>query len=342
MINCNFTDICKNNRMEIQKIFFETTKQRLNPNLRLVDVISDLLNIGSDSAYRRLRGEKELTLSELVKLSAYFNISIDSLLNYKSDNVIFKYTPLDFTDMQDYTSYIRSLSNLYEGLAKAKRKEILITAQDIPIFHFTPFVELTFFKLYAWNQSINRNQISYDQFVSGLDRDELSLIYDKIINSYSQIPSTEIWSENTIEPILRLFDYHLDMDCFESKQYPVLLCHQLLQLIENVELWAEKGCKEHNGDVAYFQMYLSSVDMENNFVITKRDDVTTTSVKLFTINGIFTSNDAFCEETERWIRSLISKSLYLSGSSDRERFRFFQQIKNKINDLLEKFERKKK
>lgn len=325
--------------MGIQKIFFKTAKQRLNPNLRLVDVIGDVLNIGSDSAYRRLRGEKELTLSELVKLSVYFDISIDTLLNYSSDNLIFRYTPFVLSDMKGYTSYIRVLSNLYEGLVKAKSKEILTTSQGIPIFHFTPFTELAFFKLYTWNQSINRNQITYDQFVSSLNRDELSLIYDKINNAYSQIPSTEIWSENTIEPILRLLDYHFDMHCFESKHYPILLCHQLLKMVENIEFWTKHECKEQKGKVVYFRMYLSTMDMENNFVITKCDDVNTTSIKLFTVNGIVTSNYVFCEETEKWIRSVISKSLCLSGSSDRERFIFFQKLKNRINNLLDKFVR---
>lgn len=105
-----------------------------------------------------------------------------------------------------------------------------------------------------------------------------------------------------------------------------------------MELWAEKECKEYKGKEVFFRMYLSSVDMENNFVITKRDGMSVTSIKLFTINGIFTSNNAFCEETEKWIRDIISKSLYLSGASARERFKFFQQVKNQINNLAEKFE----
>jgi len=61
--------------------------------------------------------------------------------------------------------------------------------------------------------------------------------------------------------------------------------------------------------------------------------------KLYTINGIFTSNEYFCSEVEKWMKDTITKSVYLSGDSARERFKFFQKIKNKINNLLERFEK---
>ena len=116
-----------------------------------------------------------------------------------------------------------------------------------------------------------------------------------------------------------------------------MLCRQLLQLIENLEQWAENESKEYKGKTTFFRMYLSPVDLENNYVITKKAGLAVTSIKLYTINGIFTSNTEFCEETEKWIRNRISKSLPLSGASARERFRFFQAMKTKVNTLMEKF-----
>jgi len=325
--------------MEIQKIFFETLKNEINPNTRPADAISEILGIGSDSAYRRLRGEKELTFSELVKLCTHFNLSLDSILNYRSNRVLFKYSRQDLSNMGNYEKYMDELATLYEGLVKSSNKEILTTAQDIPIFHFMPFFELTLFKVYAWNQSVCEKHASYDRFISTLDKDKLQTIYERISSAYKQIPTTEVWTSNTIETVLRLLDYHYDINGFENKDYPGLLCNQLLQLIENLEQWAENESKEYKSKKTFFRMYLSPVDLENNFVITKKDGLTLTSVKLYTINGIFTSNTEFCEETEKWIRNLISKSLPLSGASARERFKFFQSMKTKINNLMEKFEK---
>jgi len=77
----------------------------------------------------------------------------------------------------------------------------------------------------------------------------------------------------------------------------------------------------------------------NDFMITMRDGINVTSVKLYTINGIFTSNEYFCSEVKKWMKDTMTKSIFLSGASAKERFKFFQGIKNKINNLLEKIEK---
>ncbi|MDR1436658.1 MAG: hypothetical protein LBI65_00925 [Candidatus Symbiothrix sp.] len=320
--------------METQKFFFEIVKNRLSPNLRLADVVGDVLSVGSDSAYRRIRGEKELTLNETAKLCRYFDISLDSVINLRSDNIPFKYTPLDLKDMNNYYTYMKGLAALFDSIAKSGEKEICFMAIDIPVAHFTPFLELTLFKIYTWFQSINNLQVTYDRFVSGLDIPFLVDIYAAIDNAYKQIPSTEIWTNSTLDPLLHLIDYYFDMNCFEKKETADLIGYQLYRLIENMEKYAGK---EEKAKAIPFRMYLSPIDLMNDFMISKRDGITVTSIKLYTINGIFTSNEFFCSEVEKWMQNTVSKSLRLSGASEKERYKFFQNLKNKTNYLLEKF-----
>jgi len=73
----------------------------------------------------------------------------------------------------------------------------------------------------------------------------------------------------------------------------------------------------------------------NDFMITKRDGVNITTIKLYTINGVFTSDKLFCSEVEKWMNHNIVNSLSLSGSSSRDRFQFFQKLKNRVNCLLD-------
>jgi hypothetical protein len=44
----------------IQKLFFESVRQRLPGNISLVHEISEVLGMSYDSAYRRMRGDKDL------------------------------------------------------------------------------------------------------------------------------------------------------------------------------------------------------------------------------------------------------------------------------------------
>ncbi|GHU62202.1 hypothetical protein FACS1894123_02750 [Bacteroidia bacterium] len=325
--------------MDTQKAFFEIAKSKLSSNFRLADVVGDVLNVGADSAYRRIRCEKELTLNELAKLCRHFNISMDSVINRQSDNILFKYTPLDLNDMSNYYAYMKNLSDLMEGIARSEEKEIFFMAMDIPAPQFSPFLELTLFKIYTWFESVNNLRLTYDKFVESLDIDQLLGYYNKMTDAYKQIPSTEVWTNNTIDPILHLLDYYSDMKCFENKETPLALCNQLFQLIESIEINTEKESKEYQGKNVPFRLYLSPVDIMNDFMITKRGGINVTSIKLYTINGIFTSNEYFCNEVEKWMRDAMSKSLFLSGASARERYRFFNQLKTKVNNLLEKLEK---
>ena len=327
--------------MEIQKTFFEIAKKKMPSNFLLADIVGEVLGVGTDSAYRRIRGEKELSISELSKLCQHFDISMDSIVNHQSSNISFRYSPLDLSNMENYYVYMDNLSMLLETNSKAKEKEMFLMAIDIPAPHFAAYLDLTLFKVYTWFHSIKNLQLTYDEFVESIDVNQLAGYYNKMRDAYKQTPSTEIWTNNTIEPILRLIDYYADLNCFKKKETLYLICHQLLQLIEEIERNTENESTEFNGKKSFFRLYLSPIDIMNDFSISKRDGVSVVSMKLYTINALFTSNDYFCNEVEGWMKNTMSKSLYLSGASAKERFKFFQQMKNKVNNLLEKFEKLK-
>ncbi|MCU4164215.1 helix-turn-helix domain-containing protein [Carboxylicivirga caseinilyticus] len=322
----------------IQQQLFEEIKKKIDPNLRLADVIGDLLGISSDSTYRRIRGDKELSLSELKLLCSHFNISMDYLFNHRVDSIPFNYSPLDFSSAQVYEMYMDRLARLYTGLATDKGNECKITAQDVPIFHFLPYTELTFFKVYALFRSLNNEVITYEAFVKKLNPDKLKVPYQTIVDSFLQIPSIEIWSDHTIEPILNLLEYYRDIGSFESKETALQLVNQLHDMVCDIEQKTQVAAKVYKGISTPFNFYLSPVDMQNDFIQMKGSTGTTTSIKLFTINAIFTADSAFNEETEKWINNTISKSMQLSGTSERERFRFFNQLKSKVQKLIQEFE----
>jgi hypothetical protein len=229
--------------MKIQKLFFEIIRQKLPMNLRLVDIVGEILNIGTDSAYRRIRGETELTITELSKLCSYFNISMDAILNYQSSNIMVKYSPLNTNNIESYYKYIEDLASLMENVAKSGNREIIIMSQDISTVHFYPYLELTLFKIYAWFKNFDDFQFTYDKFVETLNLEQLSAFYKKITEAYQQIPSSEIWTTNTIRPFMYLLRYYSDLNCFENKDTINIITNQLIELLKNIERCTEKGKK---------------------------------------------------------------------------------------------------
>ena len=322
--------------MNEQKYLFDIIRKKIPDSQNLVDVVEKLLGIGNNSAYRRIRGEKELTIKELCILCKKFNISFDEVLNYKSgQSAMFNYTPIDLYKSENYVLYLKRSLEKMTALTSAQKKEIYVTAQDIPFYHLLNYPELTLFKLYAWNTTINRTPVSYCEFCNNLDKDAIMPIFKQMVEEYQNIPSKEIWTNQTIDNILRLLEYHFETGAFEKKETAILLLNQLTDLIDTVAKYTDDGCKGGDTKVP-FLFYLSIVDLENSFMLVKKDENMSCILKLYTINGIVTENEAFCRETEKWINDLILKSTLISKTSSKEKFRFFQTTKNKIDELRNK------
>jgi hypothetical protein len=195
---------------------------------------------------------------------------------------------------------------------------------------------LTFFKLFSWNCSVYGFTGTFDEFCKKLDADanELLSVFDKIVQNYQLCPSTEIWSDYTIDRILGLLLYHYEMRHFDNEKFPLFLCEQLLDLIKMLHQWTDKGGKGLNNTP--FKFYVSEIDMSNTFVLSKRSGKKRCSLKLFTTNHFDVLDQRFCKEAENWLNTAIQRSTLISGSSEKKRYEFFDRQRQKICALMEK------
>lgn len=315
---------------------------QISDQYRMVDIVEELLGISTDSVYRRIRGEKDLSFSELEKLCRHFRLSVDDVLNAKAGHgVFFQYTSVNMSDLPSYLHYIERLSGTLSALRHEKDCEMFFTAQDIPFYHFLKHTELLFFKLYVWYDVVNQDRISFQTFCERLDQKNILLLYEQMYQSYMQIPGSEIWTTQTVDTILRLLDFYMETGAFDSKEIVMRLLNSLSQLLDSVSLCAVNGYKGDKKQTP-FSLYACSVDLENNFMLTRRGDYRICTIKLYTVNSVATDNEAVCRETEKWIKDLMLKSTLISGNtSGRERFRFFRTAKNKVMELMDKVEKMK-
>ena len=90
--------------------FFEDILEKFPKKSQAVDELSDLLKVGKDAVYRRLRGDTVLTPDELTILAKHFRISIDHYIFDNSDTVFFTFNSLsnevrNFSDFFSTSAY---------------------------------------------------------------------------------------------------------------------------------------------------------------------------------------------------------------------------------------------
>lgn len=316
--------------MDLQKLLFEEIRSRIsNPSLWSKE-ISELLSLGRDAIYRRERGEVQLTINEIEMLCRHYGISLDSHLLGDHTQVIFKHTSLNQEDSYNYTQYICQLLLHMERMEACEQKEIIFCADDIPIFHFMDFPELTYFKLYTWNQAVLNLGVSYEDFVYELRKQHLETVFRKLHFTYCKIPSREIWTRGSIRAILELLEYYHAIGSFHNEQSIELLFEQLKLLLVKLKKWT--STLEKDEDVS-FDLYLSPVNLGLSQMLCQFDDQQSVSVKLYTINSIATNDIRYVEETTAWIRGVLNKSSCLSRLSEKERINFFNYMQNQVEQL---------
>jgi hypothetical protein len=234
---------------------------------------------------------------------------------------------------------MQNLGEMVSQLNSSPGSEIIFAATDIPFYHFLAFKELTFFKLYAWQQSAYIAGTSYTDFYNHLVSDELLDCYEKTVRNYRRIPSSEIWTQNTLDYSLNLLEYFYDTGHFSDKKMAVSLCEQFIELIDTIQRWTINGIKDEETHTP-FKLYLSDTLFESSFIMFKqiKDDRLTMqcSLKLFTINSLNITDQIFCRETDQWLDHLTKQSLLISGASEKERYTFFSKQKQKIQLLIDK------
>jgi transcriptional regulator with XRE-family HTH domain len=202
----------------VQIRILQSIKENLPPNISLVDELADLLNISKDSAYRRLRGEKNLDIQEIQILANHYNLSLDSILNTSNNALTFNTLIINsngFT-FSDWLNHILSLL----GMVSQMGGVLSYFARDLPIFHHFLFPELAAFKVFFWyktylnDEEIDQMNLDFDNLPDKVA--ELIPVTERIREAYAKTSSDEIWTRETINILLNQILYYYETGIFKT------------------------------------------------------------------------------------------------------------------------------
>jgi len=299
--------------------------------MSFVHEVSELLEISYDSAYRRIRGGKELSLDELVKLGSKFEISIDALLNLKGNNVVFRHYNFESTrfKVNEWLSIVHD--NIWR-IHQSKSKEIIYAAKDPPIFHYFHFPEIAAFKFFFWEKTLLQNPEHEDKLFRIDDIDpEVIEMGQKILKASITIPTVEIWNEDTFNIFFRQIEYYWISGYFEKKDDLLNLIDKLEKWVRHVQKQADHGFKflyDHpaEGIENSFMMYENEVVLNDNTVFVRLDNMTAVYITYNLLSLLITQEPAFCRNVELYMRGLMKQSNLISLSGSKARNRFFNKL----------------
>lgn len=329
---------------ELQQQFFNHLKNEMPPHISMVDELSNILNLSSDSVYRRIRGEKPVTLNELKTLCEHFHVSLDHVMALKNDSVVFRAPDINEAGI-DLPEFLRGMLSQVKYFNSFSKRRLLYLCKDLPIFHFYLFPEIAAFKSFFWVKTVlNQNEFGKKSFsLKNHGQEECFQLGQEILKEYNLIASTELWNLESINSTISQIEYYQDANIFNSKEDFFAVLDSFENMIMHLQMQAEKGQKFMPGatDVSFkapLQFFINEVLLGNNTVMVELDDKKLSFVTYNVISYLISKDPRFNEKAFQNFNTLLSRSTMISGVGERERIKFFNLLKDRISRLRNKFQ----
>ena len=317
-----------NPRPEIQPLFLEQLKSKLPPHVSFPDELAEVLNISRDSAYRRIRGETILSLEEVRTLCNHYQLSLDALLAPTNDSISFNHRAINSSTFT-FGHWLASILKNLEMIHQFPQRELIYCAKDMPMFHYFLFPRLAAFKMYFWMKVYHRYP-NYENanFDIKIVPAELLATGERIWKTYSEVPSTEIWSDEVANITSRQIEYALESG-FITKDQSDSLFEDCAGILEKLKKFAVDGSK--NGKEKNYSLFKNDILIADTTLFFKMGEKRVTFLTYNTMNILTTSEESFCGIIDEYLKNLINKSVLISLTGERERNKFFNRITDNIN-----------
>ncbi len=320
-----------------QDYLFQRIKELLPQDTSMVDAISEILNVSSDSAYRRIRGETPLVLEEAKLLCDHFHLSLDQLLGIRSGFTLFQTERLHYKNFS-FEKYLSSILGQLHQLNGFVKKEIIYLSKDLPFFHNFSNEPLFAFHYFFWMKSILRHPDFEDRnFTMDCLTPEIKKLGTDLIQTYNSIPSTEIWNTECINSIIFQVESYKEAGYFADKKDVLKIYEAVEAIIIHLKSQAENGCKYlPDENLEYkknnFKFLYNRVTLGDNTIMGIADNIKTVFLNYDVMNYMVTRDEKFCNDTFNDLQALIRRSTLISNSGEKQRNIFFNILLAKIQD----------
>ena len=320
-----------------QDYLFQQIRNSLPGDQNLVDIVSDILHVSADSAYRRIRGETPLVLDEAQLLCKHFKLSLDQLLEVRPGATLFYTDRLHYAHFT-FDAYLAGIRQQLEQILSFSKKEIIYVSKDLPFFHNFSSEPLFAFHYFFWMKSILRHpDFAQQKFSLDCLTPTIREEGKKILNLYNQIPSTEIWNTECVNSIIFQVEYYREAGLFQKPADVHAVYGSVLEVIAHLKEQAEHGCKHlpgenHQTKSENFRFFHNRITLGDNTILAISDERMTVFVNYDVINYMTTTDTVFCQETFAELQALIKRCTQISTTSEKQRNMFFNMLTGKIED----------
>lgn len=322
-----------NNEHPIVVDFIKVIKQSIPDNQHLAFFLIDILPIGREAVYRRIRGEIPFTMPEMAIVANQLNLSIDNLIDNRNINRI----PFDLDLINDsfplngFIEILERQKSHLENFQKNKKISLKAAFNSIPYSFLLEYGMIAKFQLYKYiyqiSPSPNIGTLS-DYNIS----DEIKTMQSEWLKAMRKVDNFQYILNKRLllyvaEDIAQF--YRMKLITTEEKE---LLKDEILMFLSDLEEMTVTGISKMTGK--QIEIFLSHIHFDTSYIYYESEDMEIAHVRLFTINGIRSNNNKICEKQKRLLESLLHNSTRITLSNALFRKQFFRDQHKDISKIL--------
>jgi len=316
-----------------QENLLKALKLRVHKKLSFIDLISSILNIGYDAAYRRVTNKTSLSLNEAVILARHFNLSLNQLFGTGDKQSLLINKSKNINNRTELEAYFIELYSNLNGILKGNRINIYYSANDMPIFYFLNNTILSKFKNYVWlnifDTKFSNAKRPYKNFMQTKRLSQSCLKVGKIYNQFS---ITEIWNDNILDKTFMQIFHYYQIGLLELPE-ALVICSELETILNKIETKAKVGYNKNDNNQTEYKLYNNEIISLGNLILieTKSSKIVLTPHSL--LSYFIIKNPDTCNEIENFFKKQLDISNLLSSSEEKGRILFFNKLRKKIKQL---------
>lgn len=298
---------------ELNTGLVNAVKEKLPSKDNLANALMDILYIGKEAIYRRLRGEVPFTLTEAAVISRKLGISLDKMIGVSfRDNAVFDMNIVSSEKpFEAYYSILEKQVDLFRSVKEDETSEIGTSSNIIPQTLSLKYNMLSKFRLFKWMyQNENIKCKHFEEMEIPQKMVEKQKEYSDLV---SHIHSVDyIWDNMIFSHLVNDIQYFCSIHLITDEDKDMLK-EELFLLIDEMEELSARGKSKAGNDV---KIYISNINFEATYSYLDTSSTQLSLIRIYSINSITTQDQEMFRGLKEWIQSLKKFSTLISESGE--------------------------
>lgn len=296
-----------------------------------VDILTNIIPLSKEAAYRRLRGEIKFTLEDAVHIAIWSGISLDTILNIDKNGQHMFHIQKFFFDkpFEVYYDIIFESTRACAYVKKDPDALLYFAGNTLPPMLYMRFPLLNQYNFFKWFYQSPCIQSSSVQLKDVIVPDKVINIQQQLIREIDQINLCMIIGEDIFIALIKDIQHFYNIGLITPEELGSLK-EEVAAMIDYVETMA---ANTHSTKGKKNMIYICNTYLNGNYALLNGRDFESSVIFIYGINQLDCNDPVICKTQKAWFSSLIGFSTLISGCGILSRTIFFDHQRKLLNSL---------